>query len=53
MHELKLYLLEGAKVHGVKNVLGIIWMLLKRDGFLEGFSLDDKDDGKESEHREN
>lgn len=28
-------------------------MLFKRDGFLEGFSLDERDNGKESEHREN
>lgn len=47
------YLLQCAKIHGMKNVLCVIRMLFKRDGFLEGFSLDDRDNGKESEHREN
>lgn len=44
------HLLKRANIHGMKNVLRIVWMLLKRDGFLEGFSLDDKDNGKQSEH---
>lgn len=46
------YLLQCAKIHGMENVLCVIRMLFKRDGFLEGFSLDDRDNAKESEHRE-
>lgn len=48
MQRLKLYLLKCAKVHGVKNVLCIIWMLLKRDRFLEGFGLQNKEDRNRS-----
>lgn len=43
---LNVHLLKRANIHGMKNVLRIVWMLLKRDGFLEGFSLDDKDNRK-------
>lgn len=52
MHQHKLYLLECAEIHGMENVLCIIWMLFKRDRFLEGLSLDDGNRGNESEHRE-
>lgn len=50
LQQLKRYLLKRANIHGMKYVLRIIWMLFKRNGFLEGFSLDDKDNGKEGEH---
>lgn len=50
LQQLKCYLLERANIHGMKYVLRIIWMLFKRNGFLEGFSLDDKDNGKEGDH---
>lgn len=39
MGQFMVYLLKCAKIHRVKNVLCIIWMLFKRDRFLEGFGL--------------
>lgn len=50
LQQLNCYLLKRANIHGMKYVLRIIWVLFKRNRFLEGFSLDDKDNGKEGEH---
>lgn len=52
MWQLVVYLFKCAEIHRVKNVLCIIWMLFKRDRFLEGFGLYNSEDRKESEARQ-